>query len=348
MTISGGQTSSARRSARRWLGALAAASALLLVSTGAADAAGTVLPRSAVVHTVARDLDTLAPRTATCSTTVLVNCTRRIEFPVGATTRTAYVYLPPQAAVRAVPMVVVVHGLRQSPRIIDDMSGWTTLARRGGIALTFPLGYWTQPEKYGFQTSWNAGSCCGPASERWDDVDDLATMDAVVPAAQAVYPSNGRVYYAGFSNGAMLGYRLQCEDRGPFRAFVAVDGEVAVPSCRPSAPRPFLAIHALKDAIVPYAGCTSRQAGTSCRRTRLNADLTPARATIQGLRAASGCTGVRTRRYAPHMTIATPIGCTKVGPVHMTQDNAGHLWLTDKRRYGVNETELAWQFLRTK
>lgn len=291
--------------------------------------------------------DPLAPRTAVCSTTVVVDCTRRIEFPVGATTRTAYVYLPPQVAVRPVPMVVVVHGLRQSPRVIDDMTGWTTLARRGGIALTFPLGYWTQPEKYGYQASWNAGSCCGPASERWDDVDDLATMDAVVPAAQAVYPSNGRVYYAGFSNGAMLGYRLQCEDRGPFRAFVAVDGEVTMPTCRPSAPRPFLAVHALRDPIVPYAGCTSRQLQTSCHKL-LNADLTPARTTIYGLRAASGCTRVWTRRYAPHMTIATPIGCSKVGPVHMTQDNGGHLWLTDTRRYGLNETELAWRFLRDK
>jgi poly(3-hydroxybutyrate) depolymerase len=156
------------------------------------------------------------------------------------------------------------------------------------------------------------------------------------------------VYYAGFSNGAMLGYRLQCEDRGPFRALVAVDGEVATTTaCRPSAPRPFLAIHALRDSIVPYAGCTLNQPGTSCQ-TRLHADLIPARTTIHGLRAASGCTAVWTRTYAPHMTIATPIGCSKVGPVHMTQDNADHLWLTDKTRYGVNETDVAWQFLRTK
>ena len=31
------------------------------------------------------------------------------------------------------------------------MSGWTKLARREGFAVTFPLGYWSQAEKYGYQ-----------------------------------------------------------------------------------------------------------------------------------------------------------------------------------------------------
>jgi polyhydroxybutyrate depolymerase len=292
--------------------------------------------------------DALAPRTMGCyGRPTRFDCTERIEFPVEGRTRVAYVYRPPAAASRAVPMVVVAHGLRQSPRVIDDMAGWTRLARREGFAVTFPLGYWTQQERYGYQASWNAGTCCGPAGERWDGVDDMQTMEAVVAAAAVAYRSNGKVYFVGFSNGAMLGYRLQCEGRGPFRAIVAVHGEVATSSCRPSAPRPFLAVHALRDTTVPYAGCTSRQAGTSCR-TKLNADLVPARTTIYGLRAASGCTGVWSRRYAPHTTIATPTGCRTTGPVHMTVDNAGHDWITDRARYGIDETQVAWQFLRTK
>ena len=142
--------------------------------------------------------DTLAPRTTDCYGRPTRNdCTERIEFPVDGRARVAYVYRPPAAASRPVPMVVVVHGLRQSPRIIDDMAGWTRLARREGFAVTFPLGYWTLPEKYGYQASWNAGTCCGPASERWDDVDDTQTMDAVVVAASAAYRGNGKVYYVG-------------------------------------------------------------------------------------------------------------------------------------------------------
>ena len=118
-------------------------------------------------------------------------------------------------------------------------------------------------------------------------------------------------------------------------------------ACRPARPRPFLAIHSLGDAVVPYAGCTSSQVTTSCH-TRLNADLVSGRSTIIGLRAASGCTGVWSRRYAAHTTIATPTGCRTTGVVHMLIDNAGHSWVSDATRYGINETEVAWQFLRTK
>jgi poly(3-hydroxybutyrate) depolymerase len=292
--------------------------------------------------------DPAMPRTTGCyGRTTRNDCTERIEFSADGRMRTAYVYRPPAAATRSVPMVVVVHGLRQSPRIIDEMAGWTRLARREGFAVTFPLGYWTEQETYGYQASWNAGTCCGPASDNWMAVDDMATMEALVVAAKAEYPGNGKVYYVGFSNGAMLGYRLQCEDRGPFRAFVAVHGAVATSACRPDQPRPFLAVHALRDAVVPYAGCTSRQAGSSCD-TRLHADLVSGRTTVVGLRAESGCTGVWARRYAPHTTIATPVGCREPGIVHMTVDNAGHDWITDRSRYGINETEVAWQFLRTK
>ena len=295
----------------------------------------------------AATVDERAPRTAVCSATVRFDCTSRIDYPVGASTRTAYVYLPPAAATRSVPMVVVTHGLRQSPRVVDDVSGWTTLARREGVAVTFPLGYWTQPERYGYQASFNAGSCCGPASDRWDRIDDMRTMDVTVDVARTVYPSDGRVYFAGFSNGAMLGYRLQCEDRGPFRAIVAVHGTVTTPGCSPRAARPFLAVHALRDTVVPYAGCSFRQAGTSCQRI-LNANLKGARTVLYALRDASGCTSTSARRYAPHTMIATSAGCRRPGPVHVTIDNAGHDWVTDEARFGVDETELAWEFLRTK
>ncbi|MCW2635987.1 MAG: hypothetical protein JWQ99_2354 [Blastococcus sp.] len=324
-------------------GAIVLAAALLVVL------AGTEMSGPAVrgARAAAAALDERAPRTAVCSAAVPVDCTRRVDFPVGTLTRTAYVYRPPAAATRSVPMVVVAHGLRQSPRVIDDMAGWTTLARREGFAVTFPLGYWTQPEKYGYQASWNAGTCCGPASERWDDVDDLPTMDVTVAVAKTLYPSDGRIYFAGFSNGAMLGFRLQCEDRGPFRALVAVHGTVTTPSCAPRAARPFLVIHALQDAVVPYSGCTSSQAGTSCRRV-LNADLMPGRSALSALRAASGCTSTSARRFAAHTMIVTSSGCVRPGPVHMTIDNAGHDWVTDPVRYGVDETRVAWEFLRTK
>jgi polyhydroxybutyrate depolymerase len=316
--------------------AVVALTATLLATTSSPNWGAVVRADSAMV------VDPRAPQTAVCAEYGAVDCTRRLDYRVGRTARTAYLYLPPAAATRRVPMVIVVHGYRMTPRSMDDATGWTALARREGFAVTFPLGYGA--ERPGNYSSWNAGHCCGPASR--DRVDDVAMMDTTVRVARAAYPSDGRVFYAGFSNGAMLAYRLQCTDRGPFRAFVAVNGTLAVSGCTPRGPRPFLAVHAHRDSIVPYAGCTLRQAASSCARI-LHADLPAGPAAVSALRRASGCTGAVTRRYAPHVLRAVSTGCRRPGPVHMTIDNAGHSWVTDETRYGIDETEEAWRFLRT-
>ena len=321
----------------RFAAAVAAVLALLLTP-----AAGPHVTAVVLAADDAPGIDERAPQTLVCTDEVTVDCTRRLDYRAGRLPRTAYLYLPPAAATRRVPMVVVVHGYRMTPRSMDDATGWTALARREGFAVTFPLGYGA--ERPGNYSSWNAGHCCGPASR--DRVDDVAMMDTTVRVARAAYPSDGRVFYVGFSNGAMLAYRLQCTDRGPFRAFVAVNGTLAVSGCTPRGPRPFLAVHAHRDSIVPYAGCTLRQAASSCARI-LHADLPAGPAAVSALRRASGCTGAVARRYAPHVLRAVSTGCRRPGPVHMTIDDAGHSWVTDETRYGIDETEEAWRFLRT-
>ena len=124
---------------------------------------GGAQPARADDGTAVASVDPRAPQTAACSTAVTVDCTRRLDFRVGRVARSAYVYLPPAAAASAVPMVVVVHGLRMTPRSMDDATGWTALARREGFAVTFPQGYGEKPGPAGYQASWNAGTCCGPA-----------------------------------------------------------------------------------------------------------------------------------------------------------------------------------------
>jgi polyhydroxybutyrate depolymerase len=290
-------------------------------------------------------VDPRAPHTAVCSATRRVDCSARLTFPVGDLVRRVYVYLPPAAARGPVTLVVAVHGLRMTPRSLDDTLGLTGLARREGFAVALPQGYGEQDGARGYQAGWNAGSCCGPAAR--DQVDDVAMMEATVTAAKTLFASNGRVYYLGFSNGAMLGYRLWCEGGGPFRAFVAVHGTLTVPSCSPATTRPFLAVHALRDTTVPYAGCARSQRASSCARV-LYTDLPSGRTTIYAMRRAAGCTGAVARRYAPHVILSDSTGCRRPGPTHMTIDNAGHNWVSDKYRNGVNETAQAWGFLRRR
>jgi poly(3-hydroxybutyrate) depolymerase len=288
--------------------------------------------------------DPYAPRTAACSVTVTADCTRRIDYPVGTLTRTVYVYLPPAADQGTVPLVVVVHGLRMSPRTVDGVAGWTDLARKQGFAVALPQGYGAVTD-YGYQASWNARWCCGPAAEPRDDVDDFSMMDATVTVAEAAIPHNGKTYYVGFSNGAMLAFRLYCADRGLFDGFVAVHGTMTFPSCWPAQQRPFLAITAYQDMTVPYRGCTMNDRRSSCARIVLS-NLTAVGPTMYALRRAAGCTGLRSYRYAPHVIYSWSTGCTRRGPQHLVIGNAGHPWVTDKAMYGVNETQQAWGFIR--
>jgi polyhydroxybutyrate depolymerase len=309
-----------------------------LLAAALAPVVGTAIPARAAG-------DPYAPQTAACSVTVTVDCTRRLDYPVGGLTRTAYVYIPPAAGQGLVPLVVVVHGLRMSPKSVDEIAGWTRLARSQGFAVALPQGYGAVTNGYGYQASWNARWCCGPAAEPRDDVDDFSMMDATVTIAEAAIPHNGKTFYVGFSNGAMLGFRLYCADRGLFDGFVAVHGTMTVPSCWPTAQRPFLAITAGQDMTVPYQGCTMNDRRSSCARI-VQSNLTGIGPTMQALRRAAGCSGARSYRYAPHVVLSWSTGCARTGPMHMVIDNAGHPWVTDKAAYGVNETQQAWGFLK--
>jgi polyhydroxybutyrate depolymerase len=330
-----------RRVCRRRLhraAVLVAASLLTLVVVP-----GVARPALADQRMSVTPVDVLAPHTAACSAVRRTDCTTVRNFVAGGLIRRAYVYLPPAAGRGPVPLVVAVHGYRQSPRTFDDQVGLTAFARGSGFAIAFPQGYGEQSGSLGYLASWDAGTCCGPAAR--DRVDDMAMMNATVAAAKTVVRSDGRVYYLGNSNGAMLGYRLWCEGGGPFRAFVAVHGTLTVRSCTPRTTRPFLAMHALRDATVPYAGCTQRQLTSSCA-TYLHSDLLPGSTAVSILRRAAGCTGSITRRYAPHVLISVATRCKGSGATQLTIDDAGHPPVRDPRIYGIDEIAQAWAFLR--
>lgn len=102
--------------------------------------------------------------------------------------------------------------------------------------------------------TWNAGTCCGSASER--DVDDvaftIALLDRLV-ARMGVDPS--RIYAAGHSNGGMMAYRLGLALSDRLAAIASVAGAMVVPDPRPPLrPVPVLHIHSVDDPRALYAG----------------------------------------------------------------------------------------------
>lgn len=256
---------------------------------------------------------------------------RRV-LTVGTLQRTYYICKPPVAYTTAVPLVVVLHGYTMSPRSIDDATGWSRLGAQKGFATAYPLGY---------KNSWNAGGCCGSAKA--EGIDDVTFIDKVNSDVRTQVPVT-KGYFAGFSNGAMLGFRLACGDRGSFRAFALVSGTAALSACSPTKPRPVLAMNGLKDKTVPYHGCKRSDPNTSCS-TFLHTDLPPVPTVMSALRKAGGCTGVRQSTYAPGVAKHDGTGCTKATPTNMTLASAGHGWVRDASTYGIDETATAWAYL---
>ncbi|HEX2026403.1 MAG TPA: hypothetical protein VHF25_00215 [Nitriliruptorales bacterium] len=74
----------------------------------------------------------------------------------------------------------------------------------------------------------NGGFCCGPApAEGIQGVDDLnGVIDALIHDA--------RIYLAGVSNGAVMGYRFVCDQATGIAGIASVAGAMVPDECRPT------------------------------------------------------------------------------------------------------------------
>ena len=137
-------------------------------------------------------------------------------------------------------LLVVLHWWGGSMEEAAASGGWTAASDAGGFLVAFGSG---------IDHSWNAGSCCGTASEQ--GVDDVAYVDALIRAVDAEHRI-GRVVVAGISNGAMMALRFGCESSTE-ADIAAVSGSLFA-DCRGAPPRDVVMINGLLDETVRYDG----------------------------------------------------------------------------------------------
>ncbi|MCL4215683.1 MAG: prolyl oligopeptidase family serine peptidase [Candidatus Hydrogenedentes bacterium] len=169
---------------------------------------------------------------------------------VGELTRSYFVHIPPNLdpAVPS-PLVLVLHGGASNARNGMKISGFEAKADAEKFIAVFPSG--TGGLK--LLRTWNAGTCCGPASD--NNVDDVGFIRMLIEHLKAqmnIDPQ--RIYVAGFSNGGMMVYRLLCEMPEAFAAAAVLSGVIHVEECIPSEPVPLVVFHGTADELVPYAG----------------------------------------------------------------------------------------------
>lgn len=180
----------------------------------------------------ARPLSTAAPGATTFHT-----------ITVAGRSRSFLVHLPPAAARRRVPLVLLFHGDGGNGNVIMDESRMNDYADSLGFAVAYPNG--TGPLRYAF-LHWNAATCCSYGVHH--AVDDVRFADTLVTSLVRALPIDStRVYAAGFSAGGMLALRLACESARTFSAVVDVAGVMPDTTCMPARPVSVMFFQGRKD-----------------------------------------------------------------------------------------------------
>ena len=164
--------------------------------------------------------------------------------------RSYLVHVPAQAAARTpLPVVLNFHGSSSSGRAQENYTRMNETADRHGFIVVYPDG--TGPPSD--HLTWNAGGCC--PSAMLFRVDDVGFVLSLIDDLAARTPiDHARIYATGFSNGAMMAYRLAAEASDRIAAIAAVEGSMVTANFAPSRPVPVLHIHSRDDPRVRYHG----------------------------------------------------------------------------------------------
>jgi polyhydroxybutyrate depolymerase len=221
---------------------------------------------------------------------------------VGTVARSYRLYVPASYdPSNATSLVIMFHGLGGTSSTIEAVTGWDSIADKSGIIVAYP-------DSLGALNGWN---CKFISSKYTSDADDELFFLSLVAQLRATYKIDpSRIFVAGFSNGAFLAYELAGEHADMIAAIAVVggtDGTELTSAPRPSEPISVIAIHGMKDDVVPYSNgwCTSAPDDASiwanydsCTGPPTTQDTSDGNTTIIDYQA--GKNGTEVKLYAVH------------------------------------------------
>lgn len=172
----------------------------------------------------------------------------------------------------------------------------------------------------GHRTTFNAGNCCGPAFKK--KVDDIAFFRAMMKDLGTLIPIEQKVYTTGFSNGAMMSFRLACELPDMVAAAAPFAGISPMSSCARDTKTPIMYFVGSWDRDAIDGASHSQIAGKSY-------DLPNARVTMNSVANARGCVAgeVATKRVNDlDSTCLSYIGCGGSEVMLCEIPGLGHRW----------------------
>ena len=150
-------------------------------------------------------------------------------------------------------MIIALHGLGHSGRVMAYYTGLHNIARRKRMLVVYPDGLDTKDYRRG----WNAEFCCGSGwKHAHHDEEFLVELTKTV---RKKYHVGKSVYVVGYSNGAMMTHLMAARHPDIVTAAVVVAGAVGTDSVAisPKKPVPMMLVHGTKDRIVTYGGGSS-------------------------------------------------------------------------------------------
>jgi polyhydroxybutyrate depolymerase len=258
------------------------------------------------------------------------------------------VHVPPSLSSDKPPVVIVMHGGLGNSIIMEKMTSFSEKADMEGFLVVYPNG--TSIRGRPESRVWNSGHCCGIALEQ--NVDDVGFIREVIEALKINYSINpSRVYITGFSNGAMMTYRLGAELSDIVAAIAPVSGTIGghatedaplyiIPD--PLYPVPVLAMHGKLDEQVKYDGGH----GNETIGTRIDLSVNES---ISFWVRNNGCSQTPVTIVDGNITIDTYSKCKlKAKVILYTIQNGEHAWpggLGDTAQE-VNATDVIWDFFK--
>ena len=167
--------------------------------------------------------------------------------------RSYILHIPPGFEIsQPVALVLAFHGVGLDANEMIRISGFSSQSDASGFIVVYPNGT-------GAAKSWNGGHCCGEAAK--NNVDDVGFVRALIgDLSTTINIDPKRIYATGFSNGAILTYRLACE----LSDLIAAVGPVSatqvlqdMQACQPGRPVPLIHFHGTADDPNPYEGGTT-------------------------------------------------------------------------------------------